>query len=284
MQEVLRQRVVRQPLAVEKIAVHHDNVPLGVVLLRRRAVDRCPGAHQRDDRDVAGGAQLAGKAHVGRRMDALQRRPLIRRCRQAVVLARRHLYPAGRAARPPAAHGGMRQMEGAARLQDRPAARYPHGASGIGDRDEPSAAVLEKIAHRARGEGRADQGKITDEQSVVPTRDAGALGGMRRAQKILRRRGGGGIGGKLAAHGNEAEGREHRQQQRNRKQHKPRAPVPRPPIEGKMQAEAAVDPARRQQAELHSLRIRRPEIGDDIGVIRLAGRKLRRRAGCGQSD
>jgi hypothetical protein len=40
--------------------------------------------------------------------------------------------------------------------------------------------VFQHIAHGARAEGRGDEGKIADEQSVVPTRDPGPFGGMSR--------------------------------------------------------------------------------------------------------
>ncbi len=91
---------------------------------------------------------------------------------------------------------------------------------------------------------------------------------MRGTQVILRSRRGLGVGRNFATHGDEADCREHRQQQRDREQHIPHAPIERLSTEGEVQTQAAVHPSRGQQAELHPLRIRNPQIGDDAGIVR----------------
>jgi hypothetical protein len=74
----------------------------------------------------------------------------------------------------------------------------------------------------------------------------------------------------------EAEPREHRQQQGESEQHVAQAAIERPPVEDEMQPEAAVHPSRRQQAELHPLLIRHPQVGHDAGVV---GRHLKKLPG-----
>ena len=52
------------------------------------------------------------------------------------------------------------------------------------------------------------------------------------------------------------------------KKHKSKLPIPPAPAEGEMQAETAVQPSRRHQAELPALRTRRPKIGNHARVVR----------------
>ncbi len=266
-QQILRDAGAGKLGAIAEVAEQHDDLVLGAALGGGRPVDRPLRAHQRNDRDVAVRAQLTGEAHAGRRADASERGPLVGLRARADIVARRHAHPAGRAACSPAAHRGMREVEAAARFQHRPPARHAHGAPGIRDGDQAPAAALEQVADRAGAEGRADDGEITREQPLLPLRDRDPLRVIGRAQILQGRRDRGRIAGELASHGDEAQRRERRQQQRGAEQHVTQLPVERPPVEREMQAEAAVQPPRRQQAQLLSLRARRPQIGDHAGIV-----------------
>ncbi len=267
-EHVLGQPTACKLVAVDEVAKHHDDLAIGAGRPPSPAVDRLRRTDKRNHRDVHHRAQLTCEARVGRCADTAQRRLLILSWRRTEIVARRHAYSAGRAARSAAAHGGMRQMKGAARLKDRPPARHPHGLPRIGDRDQAREAAFQHIADATRAEGCADEAEIADQKSVVPASDPGTLDGMGQRQIVLRARGSRRIGGNLAAHGDEAERGQHRQQDRDGEQDNPQLPVQPPAIERKMQTETAVYPSGRQQAELHALGIRCPEIGDDAGVVR----------------
>ena len=267
-QQILRQMIRREISAVAEVAEQHDDLALAAALRHPRAIDRPRRPHQRHDRNIALRAQLARQPHARRRADALQRPLLVIGRRRTELLARRHPHPAGRASRPAAAHRGMRQMKAAARLQHRPAPGHPHDPAGIGHRDKALAAALDQVADFARDESGADDGKIPIEQIVLPLRDRQPLHGVVRTQIFPHRRRRVDIGDKLLAHGDEAERRQHRQQQRNGKQHEPELPIPPAPVESEMQPEAAVQPARRHQAQLPALRAGRKQQTDHPRVVR----------------
>ena len=92
---------------------------------------------------------------------------------------------------------------------------------------------------------------------------------MGRTEEVERRGHRGRTRRKLAPHGDEAQPREHRQQQRSGKQHQPGSLKPGPAVECKMQTETAVQPARREQAQLPALLARGPEIGDHTRIGRI---------------
>ncbi len=162
----------------------------------------------------------------------------------------------------------MRQVEAPARLQHRPAPGHADDLAGVRQRDQALAPPLDQVADFARDERGADDGEIPVEQIVLPLRDRQPLRGVVRTQILQRRGRRGWTCGKLLAHGDEAQRRQHRQQQGCGKQRKSRLPVPPAPAEREMQPEAAMQPARRHQPQLPALRSRGPKIGDHTRVVR----------------
>ena len=267
-EQILRQVVAGQVGAIAEVAEQHDDLAFAAASRRRGPVDRPRGANQRHDRNIALRPQLAGQANVRRGADAAERGLLVVGRRRTKLLAIRHPHPAGRAARPATAHGGMRQVEAPARLQHRPPPGHPHGLPGIRQRNEALAAPLDQIANLACNKSSADDGEIPVEEIVLPLRDSQPLHGVVRIQVFQRCRRCCRTGSKLFPHGEKAESREHRQQQRRGKKHRSKLPIPPAPAEREMQTETAVQPSRRHQAELPALRTRRPKIGNHTGVIR----------------
>jgi hypothetical protein len=144
-----------------------------------------------------------------------------------------------------------------------------------------AAAALERVAHRARDEDRADQAEISEQQPVAPLRQRQQFGRV-LGREILRHRGGPGRGAlELPRHGDEPQPRKHRDQQREGEQHIAQLAIERPAVEQEMQPEAAVHPARRHHPELHALRVGEPERGHHPRIIRRHPEQLPRQPGIG---
>ncbi len=131
-EQVLRQMIGRQLGAVAEIAIQHDDIALAAAARRRgagRPAARC-GPRGTTETLPCGRNWHASRTSAGAPM-RVERVLLVLRRRRAMLRPGRHPDPAGRASRPPAAHRRMRQMEAAARLQHRPAARNADGPAGI---------------------------------------------------------------------------------------------------------------------------------------------------------
>ena len=135
---VVGQAALRQLGEVAQVEKHHGQrlLDAGRVQLLQVGAFR-PGAgrpQQARDRQRAGRPDLAGEAHVRRRGDAGERdgfRVAGRRERARTLV---DAHAAGRAARAPAAHGGVRDLVHAADLEQRRPERHPHGrAAGVRD-------------------------------------------------------------------------------------------------------------------------------------------------------
>ena len=190
---------------------------------RRRAaapspIDRPRGAdHGTTETSPCGRNWHARRTSAGAPM-RLQRVLLVVGRRRTELLARRHPHPAGRASRPAAAHRGMRQVEAAARLQHRPAARHAHGPAGI---RSPRSRRLRRRSIRLRISRAMNAAPMMAKYQLrrlsfhcaIASRCT-ALSGLRVFQ---RRRDRGRAGRKFSSHGDKSERREHRQQQRRRK-------------------------------------------------------------------
>jgi hypothetical protein len=131
-----------------------------------------------------------------------------------------------------------------------------------------AAAAFERVAHRARGEGRADDAEISEQERVAPLRQRQALGRVLGPEIVQRGGGRGGVDRELPRHGDESQPRKYRDEQREGEQHVAQFAIERPAVEQEMQPEAAVHPARRHNAELRALRVREPEIGHHPRVVR----------------
>ncbi len=241
---------------------------LGVASGNPRRGGACRGSDEARHGDGLARADLAGEAHVPRRVDAGKRHGLGGRRRRQLGKAAVHADPAGRAARPPAAHRGERHGPHAAHLQQsrsgRDADRRP---AAIGHRD-PGGSGAAYDAHHRHQQGKAGENEKRLPQAVVQGDESLRGGRVRRARDSLQlvpRPGLGDLCCHLPARHGEARQRRHRQRHGEREQDLPHQRVPRRQAQPVMDADAAVHPhAQQERAVLQ--RQPRPDVGELPGV------------------
>ena len=202
------------------------------------------------------------------RVDAGQRHRFRGGRRRQIAEATFHPDPAGGAASPPTAHGGMGHVLHAADLEQRGTRRYPNSwPTAIGHR-HPGAGGAADDPYNRHEEGKAEQCEECVLQPVAQSDQSGTHGGIRRARGGLQPL-------QLARFGNlrrhlptghrEARQRRHRQGDGQGEQDLPRLRVPGRQAEPVVDADAAVHPYAQQQRGMLEGE-HRPDVGEFEGV------------------
>ena len=196
-------------------------MPCSSARARLRLASPARRRDQTRDRDGVARADLAGKPHVRRRVDAGKRHRLGGGRRRQVAEAAVDPDPAGGAARPPAAHGGVRHVVHAADLEQRRPRRDPnHRPATIGHL-HPGAGGPTHDPHHRHQQSEAEQPEEGLRRPVVQRDQRAPRCCVGRARGGLQPAPCAGLGNlrrHLPAGHREAGQRRHRQRDRQREQ------------------------------------------------------------------